>query len=130
MRGQIKALPILLSCLVSSPLWAEESLEQLLEGFDAEPVSAQPAESESSELDDLMGGFDEPSSQANDQNTPSSQPKNWELSGALSLQGEYGYAHDAPLSGADYRGLSHLRTSLNLGLDYRFSPKWRGYLSG
>ncbi|MCW8825857.1 MAG: hypothetical protein OQK78_05475 [Gammaproteobacteria bacterium] len=130
MKGQIKALPILLSCLVSSPLWAEESLDQLLEGFDAEPVSAQPAESGNGELDDLMGGFDEPSSESSGERSSSSQPKNWELSGALSLQGEYGYAHDAPLSGADYRGLSHLRTSLNLGLDYRFSPTWRGYLSG
>lgn len=83
------------------------------------------------ELDSLMGGFDEPVPATQSNQSQQSKSKNWQLSGSISLQGEYGYAHKVPQAWqTDYRGLSHLRGGLDLGLDYRFSKQWRGYLSG
>lgn len=94
-----------------------------------EPVS--PPTDATNELDSLMGGFDESAPATQSTQPQQSKSKNWQLSGAISLQGEYGYAHKAPQVGqTDYRGLSHLRGGIDLGLDYRFNKQWRGYLSG
>ncbi|MDH3354126.1 MAG: hypothetical protein OEL79_02790 [Chromatiales bacterium] len=128
-----KVLPLLLLLLLSAPLWADDSVEQLLDGFDDADSGSieQPVSGTSTKVDELMSGFDESSSVNQSTEQEQIKPQNWTLMGVFSLQGEYGYAHEAPLKGQpDYRGFSHLRSALNLGLDYRFSDQWRGYISG
>jgi len=120
--GIVRYTP-LLAALAVSPIMADESLDQLLGGFD------QPDEAiEATDLlsDDLLSGFDEIVVQSTV--TDFSKPSPLELFGSVSLQGEYGYAHDAPAAGeADYRGLSHLKFGVDMGFDYRINPRWQAH---
>lgn len=110
----------LLAALAASPLMAEESLEQLMGGFE------QPNQATELLSDDLLSGFDDATEQYVTRKPSNTSPL--QLFGSVSLQAEYGYAHDAPTAGeTDYRGLSHLKLGMNLGFDYRINPKWQAH---
>ncbi|NOR52103.1 MAG: hypothetical protein GQ470_05735 [Gammaproteobacteria bacterium] len=130
--GQVRhtsQVAILVAAMTATPLMADETLDQLLDGFDQPAEVVDPLSDDPNGLNGLMSGFDEVSSP-----TPSAgaiknvEPSPLELFGSLSLKGEYGYAHDAPAAGdPDYRGLSHLKFGVDLGFDYRINPRWKAH---
>jgi len=49
-----------------------------------------------------------------------------QLKGSLNLSSSYNYAHNAPtLGNTDFRGLSRLKTTLDLSLDSKLNDKWK-----
>jgi len=104
-------------------------------------LAAPALQAADSSLDSALEGFDSPSDSSDSQGTthdsaekhitPAEEKKAWQLGGAMTLGSAWNYAHQAPAAGmTDYRGLSRLRSKLNLELDYDFAPKWRTHLAG
>ncbi len=93
-------------------------------------LPALTAESIDTELEAILGGFEEEALQGFD--TPPAAPKrDWRISGRLLSSGSYNFAHPAPdTSEVDHRGLSRLRLKLNLELDWDWSPDWRLHAAG
>ena len=90
--------------------------EEVLSGFEETPQI-------------LEGGFDEISPK--DEPGGEGKPSWWSLDGFARLDAAYAYAHEAPEPGApDYRGLSKLRTTLQLELPLKLGKGWKGFLSG
>ncbi|MBL7004255.1 MAG: DUF1302 domain-containing protein [Gammaproteobacteria bacterium] len=119
---KIKPLFLLISVLISSQIYADE-LDDALGGFD-EPSNS----SNSTELDDILDGFDEPSSDA----TASLEPQLETIENVVSVSGYYGfsssynYAHSTPASGeVDYQGLSKLKFSANIMSDFEVNADWK-----
>jgi len=115
---------LLLGILVSghaSPAISDD-LEDVLSGFDNEPADKRVTD-DNNELDSILSGFDKPAD--DDSSDPLKSPDRLEwldLSGAISLTTTVNIAHEAPeQEGADYRGLSMLRTSLELTGDMTFA---------
>ena len=141
----MKRLPliVLLIALASSPpLYAAENseLDEVMEGFD--DTSEQPSLDEALEgfddetagdppLDEVLDNFDDTSAEtaASEQSSEPDSP--WQLSGSLTLSASYNYAHDKPEAReTDHRGLSRLRTKLNLELEGDLGGDWKAYLDG
>lgn len=110
----------LLAALMLTAVMAEENIDLLLlDGFKQTTPSTEatiPARS------DLLSASDETSPAEADANPTT--PSKLELFGSLSLQGEYGYAHDTT---SNYHGLSHLKFGIDMGFDYRLNPKWQAH---
>jgi len=92
---------IALALVAGSPAFAQDSLDDVLGGFDEPDANPQ--------LDDALDGFD-------DNATPvqtvidSSPPSPWTLSGSVSFSAAYDYTQNAPAVGeSDKRGLSRMR---------------------
>jgi hypothetical protein len=123
---RIQKIYLLLLCLTSSGLLHaadEVSLDDVLGGFD-EPSS------EKGELEAVLDGFEEQDAATATLAEPV-EAKNWNLTGDLTLSTSYNYAHEAPDPGqTDYRGLSRLRSTLGLELDGRISDSWRAHVDG
>ena len=136
-------LIVLLIALAGTPLLyaAEDSeLDEILEGFDDAPAATpldevlegfdDPATGDAS-LDEVLGNFDDAGTEAtvSEQRTEPESP--WQLSGSLILSASYNYAHDQPEAGeTDHRGLSRLRSKLNLELEGDLGNDWKAYLDG
>lgn len=127
-----RALPLLLGLLLfSAPLLAaaEQSLDDVLQGFDT-PADTDKGSGDSTPLDAVLDGFDDATTETEHGPVDTGQ-KTWQLNGAISLSSSYNYAHDAPLPGqTDYRGLSRMRSKLNLELETRFRNSWTAYVEG
>ncbi|MCB1852153.1 MAG: hypothetical protein KDI83_15485 [Gammaproteobacteria bacterium] len=121
-------LRLLLCCLpLTTPASAgEESLEELLDGFEKAPGpnSMGPA------LDDVLEGFEETTVTERPPTDPrSGLASDWRVSGAIDFSTAFNFAHKQPAPDeADFRGLSRLRTSLDLELDGDLTPGWRLHL--
>ncbi len=122
MKKSLLAIPPLLLAL-STPLLAADALDEALQGFDDDTT-------QSNDIESALEGFDD---------APATPPavaqsvaeKPWQLGGAITLGAAYNYEHETPATGqTDYRGLSRLRSKLNLEHDYNFSNNWRSHLSG
>ncbi len=91
-----------------------------------------------SKLDDALGGFEDeavedetPESATISKETEKKKPSPMELSGSVALKTSYNYAHEAPQAGrTDYRGLSRLRTEVNLQVDLKLSEGWKSVVQG
>jgi hypothetical protein len=114
-------LPFLLVCTL--PVYAAEtSLDSALDGFD-EPATE-------SSLDAVLDGFTDTTSEKAPESAAITQ-KPWTIGGAVTLGTAYNFAHSAPATGeTDYRGLSRLRSKLNIEFDYDIAPKWRTHIAG
>lgn len=101
---------LLISLCPSSPALADE-LDDLLTGFSEETES-----SETEELDQLLGGFDDAPGVEPDSDVQESGLPEWlDFQGSISGQVTAGFAHERPVPGEpDYRGLSMLRTRVEL----------------
>ncbi len=100
--------------------------EDVLGGFDDEPVD-EP------QVDDVLGGFDDKPVEIDKTADDSEKtgPSLFDLGGSLTMASAYNYAHKAPDEGkTDYRGLSRLRSELQLDLDIRLSDQWKAFVSG
>ncbi len=84
-------------------------------------------------LDDILSGFDDtvaPSKSPAAEETAPVQ-RSWDLSGYLKLSTIFNINHDAPAIGqTDYRGLSRMRTELNLELETALSDSWNLKVTG
>jgi hypothetical protein len=88
-------------------------------------------------LDDVLGGFGEdaptPSAPV-EAEPPAAEPPEpqWiSIGGAVSQDVSWNYAHDAPTpGGTDHRGLSGLRSRLDVQLDLTISPDWQAHVAG
>ncbi|MES9856630.1 MAG: DUF1302 family protein [Sedimenticola sp.] len=129
-------LLMLLACYSTPTLSADVELNDVLEGFDEDPVAT-------TEIDQVMEGFEEET--ANDEHgvaealegfdeepapaestTTAITTSPWQLSGAVTLSSAFNYAHQQVSAGnSDYRGLSRLRTKLSLELDYALNSNWK-----
>ncbi|MEE8483179.1 MAG: DUF1302 family protein, partial [Nitrospinota bacterium] len=99
-----------------------------------------------SELDEALGGFeDEMAEDEMPESSPESamessvtrkaaereKPSPLELSGSVALKSSYNYAHKTPPPGrTDYRGLSRLRSEVNLQVDLKLSEGWKSVVQG
>ncbi|HKI96844.1 MAG TPA: DUF1302 family protein [bacterium] len=85
----------------------------------------------------LEGGFSQdfsvPSGAQSEAETPPAE-RIWSLAGFARLDGAYAYAHDAPPpippGQTDWRGLSKLRTTLELEFSLEMGPNWKAFVSG
>lgn len=131
MAGRVSCLLLGMALsLTALPLAAEQDLDAVLQGFDEPADSASDAAGDA-ELDAVLGGFDDSPQESDTQSEVIIEQKPWQLGGDLLLSTSWNYAHDAPQNGeTDYRGLSRLRTKLNLGLDIALAQGWDAHLAG
>ena len=119
----------LVTLFAPAPLLSQDSIDDALKGFDNNEADTKDP------LDEVLKGFDgksekpqavNPSDRAN---TKELAPLTW--GGSLAEELSYNYAHNAPDAGqSDHRGLSSIKTRLDLDTDYRFDSGWKGRLSG
>jgi len=114
------------------PESSDDTMQDVLEGFDDEPKDAGKIATEG----DILEGFDDDSKEAEPELPPKLQkdeikPSIFTLNGDVQLGASYNFAHHKPEEGeTDWRGLSRLRTELNLELNAKFSSSWRARISG
>jgi hypothetical protein len=114
------------------PEATDDTMQDVLEGFDDEPKDAGKITTE----DDVLEGFDDDTKEAKAEQPPELQkdeikPSIFSLNGDVELGASYNFAHDKPEGNeTDWRGLSRLRTELNLELNAKFSSSWQARISG
>lgn len=119
--------PVLVLLLAAGPGLGQTSLEQALEGFEDAPASANL-----NNIDDILDGFDtEPSPGPDEPETTRTGPAWLRLGATLEERIVFNVAHDAPRSGEiDHRGLSSLRSRLDVEADANLGREWRARASG
>jgi hypothetical protein len=125
-----KSAVLLLTVLIGAPLLVQSSeLDDLLSGFDTEENASGGADVD---IDELLSGFDdqETMGEGTEETAPSSLPAWLAIKGSLSLRSAINFAHDPPPPGTpDYRGLSMFRGLGELVTDFSFE-EWRGRIGG
>ena len=126
------AMVSVLLIFAAPTLWAQDNLDDILDGFeDAQKEQTGSAISDDP-IDDVLEGFDdEPEKPAvPSEASPMAKPSVFSLDGQLKLGASCNISHDAPEEDmADWRGLSRLRPELQLDLNARFSDAWQGLVS-
>ncbi len=89
-------------------------------------------EQKEEELDDILSGFDDmPTIEPEKVESKPEETSWWSLDGFLRFDSSYNYSHDAPETGqADYRGISKLRTTLQLEVPVKLPRNWKAFFSG
>ena len=105
-----------------------DTMEDVLEGFDEDPEESEKSTTE----DDLLEGFDDDAKEIEGkQPKDEGKPSIFSFNGDAQLGASYNFAHDEPEGNeTDWRGLSRLRTELNLELNAKFSSSWQARISG
>ena len=113
--------------LVAGPGLGQTSLEQALEGFDDSPAFVSP-----DDIDDILDGFDTgPSPDPEGPEVTDASPAWLRLGATLEERIVVNYAHDVPRSGEiDHRGLSSLRSRLDIEADADLGREWRARAAG
>jgi len=108
--------------LLSQPLGASE-LDDALGGFD-EPVKAI----QNNELDDVLDGFDEPNVTL--PTVVKAEPESsFPINGYLSFSSSYNYANPAlNADGIDYQGFSKAKFAANIFSDFKINEQWQAHL--
>ena len=117
--------PLLILLMAAGPAFGQADLELVLEGFEDDPLpSAQDA---FDDIEEVLEGFDPEASEGPTVETANdAQPERLRISGSLSERLVFNLAHDAPLpGGVDHRGLSSLRSRLDLRVDADLGSDWR-----
>ena len=119
--------PALALFLVASPGLSQTSLEQALEGFEDAPASVHL-----DNIDDILDDFDtEPSPGPTEREASGALPAWLRLGATLEERIIFNLAHDAPQSGeVDHRGLSSLRSRLDVEADVNLGRDWRARATG
>ena len=122
--------PLLILLIAAGPALGQTDLELVLEGFEDDPLPQ--AQDEFDAIEEVLEGFDLEATEgpkveaAND-----AQPERLRISGSLSERLVFNLAHDAPLpGGVDHRGLSSLRSRLDLRIDADLGSDWRARAEG
>lgn len=102
-------------------------IEEVLKGFEDENFSDMSATEE-----DVLKGFDEDEAEKSDRaTTKTTAPSRIQVDGYAKIGSSYTFAHDAPEAGeTDWRGLSRLRSELQLDISLKLSDRWKGSASG
>jgi hypothetical protein len=105
-----------------------DTTQDVLEGFEDEPKDAEKNTTD----DDILEGFnDETIKTGTDISEDSKEPSIFSLTGDAKLGASYNVAHHKPEGNQiDWRGLSRLRTVLNLELNAKFFSSWQARISG
>ncbi|MEA3279156.1 MAG: DUF1302 family protein [Thermodesulfobacteriota bacterium] len=109
----------------------DEILDEIINGFDDKKPEAS-----ADTMQDVLEGFDDDTKEAETELPPKLQkneikPSVFSLNGDVELGVSCNFAHDKPEGNeTDWRGLSRLRTELNLELDAKFSSLWQARISG
>lgn len=78
------------------------------------------------DLDDMLSGFDEKTSEKSVPAQPSEEKKSYALIRRIGLFTTYNIDHGTPKPGeTDYRGLSRLRPRIDLDINWKISPTWK-----
>lgn len=111
---------------------AKEGQDDVLSGFEESSGTAAGSSGES-----VLEGFEDAEKKQEEDAVTGASPAiatlpDWlELGGMIRLSSGFSPDHDPPLvGGTDYRYLDRLRTELNLEAEIRFSPSWKGRISG
>lgn len=122
--------PLLILLIAAGPAFGQIDLELVLEGF--EDDTPPPAQDEFDDIDEVLEGFDlEVSDDPKVDAAIDAQPERLRISGSLSERLVFNLAHDAPLpGGVDHRGLSSLRSRLDLRIDAYLGSDWRARAEG
>ena len=118
---------VLVLLLVAGPGLGQTSLELALEGFEDGPASVRP-----DDIDDILDDFDaEPTPGPTEPDASGVLPAWLRLGATLEERMVFNVAHDAPQSGdVDHRGLSSLRSRLDVEADVELGRDWRGRATG
>ncbi len=112
----------------------DENMDDLLQGFENDPESDD-------EMEKLLEGFEDEADRTVQKITEPKEhdgkPKKsqkefpaWDLTGDVSLTGIYNFAHESPDSGqTDWRGLSMLRSEIELQLEGKLTDDWQAEIS-
>ncbi|MGK7346548.1 MAG: DUF1302 family protein [Candidatus Nitrospinota bacterium M3_3B_026] len=136
LRGFPKALPAAFAALIliaapGAMAQNEKSLDAVLEGFEED--KPEPSEKTPPGLEDVLGGFDEGAlaPETAGEAEEAAARSAFDLGGAMTFSSSYNYSHGAPSEGeTDWRGLSRLRSEIQLDLDVDIAPEWRAFISG
>ena len=122
--------PLLILLIAAGPAFGQTDLDLVLEGF--EDDTPPPVQDEFDDLDEVLEGFDlEASDDPTVDAAIDAQPERLRISGSLSERLVFNLAHDAPLpGGVDHRGLSSLRSRLDLRIDAYLGSDWRARAEG
>ena len=110
----------------------DDTMQDVLEGFEDEPKDTKKDKTG----DDLLDGFEDDTKEAEPELPPELRkdeikPSIFSLNGDVKLGASYNFAHHKPQGNeTDWRGLSRLRTELNLELNAKFSSSWQARISG
>ena len=118
---------VLVLIFAAGPGLGQTSLEHVLEGFEDSPEFVSP-----DNIDDILDGFDtEPSPDPGEQEITGTFPAWLRLGATLEERIVFNIAHDAPPPGEiDHRGLSSLRTRLDVEADADLGRDWRARATG
>ncbi|MCY4140398.1 MAG: hypothetical protein OXF56_19295, partial [Rhodobacteraceae bacterium] len=118
---------VLVLLLVAGPGLGQTSLELALEGFEDGPATVRP-----DDIDDILDDFDaEPTPGPTEPDASGALPAWLRLGATLEERMIINLAHDAPQSGdVDHRGLSSLRSRLDVEADVELGRDWRGRATG
>ncbi|MEA1971132.1 MAG: DUF1302 family protein, partial [Thermodesulfobacteriota bacterium] len=115
--------------LLPLPAFAVENelLDEVISGFDDKKPDAP-----SDAMQNVLEGFDDtPGEAAHELPKNEFKPSMFSLNGNLKLGASYNFAHHKPEGNeTDWRGLSRLRTELNLELNAKFSSSWQARING
>ena len=118
---------VLALILAAGPVLGQGELDRVLEGFGDAPAFQPP-----DDVQAVLEGFDTDAGPASRQTTlPEEPPARLQFGGRLSQRFVFNVAHDAPPpSGVDHRGLSSMRSRLDLDADVRLGPGWKARIEG
>ncbi len=114
------------------PEASADTMQDVLEGFEDDQQDIEKSKTS----DDFLEGFDDDTKEAKPELPPKLQkdeikPSIFSLNGDVELGASCNFAHDKPEGNeTDWRGLSRLRTKLDLELNARFSSSWQARISG
>lgn len=122
---------LLLMAAPEAKAQGEKDVDAVLEGFDVE--KSEPSEKTPPGLEDVLEGFDTgaPGPEAPGEAEETVAESILDINGALTFSSSYNYSHGAPSEGeTDWRGLSRLRSEIQLDMDVDIAPQWRAFVSG
>ncbi len=111
---------------------SDDTMQDVLEGFEDDQQDIEKSKTS----DDFLEGFDDEAKDAEPELSSKRQkdkikPSIFTLNGDVELGASYNFAHHKPEGNeTDWRGLSRLRTELNLELNAKFSSSWQARISG
>jgi hypothetical protein len=95
-----------------------------MDGFSEDDTS--PEDPSEKNIDEVMSGFDEETEENQTPSAPKSSEPAIRMDGYLKLGAAWNVSHEAPSNGqTDWRGLSRLRSEVQIDALAKFGPNWR-----
>jgi hypothetical protein len=132
MRRPATLVLVLVALLTPTLLLGQTSVDDALKGFDEDETDAAPADNP---LNEVFKGFDDqpenPQSVDPAGRAVNGEPGRLTWGGSFAEELSYNYSHHVPSTGqSDHRGLSSVKTRLDLDADLHFDSGWKSRLTG